>query len=141
MYATVKNTFGILTSNYKNQHPSNPQSPTVAVTNLAKFLRNNNMVLQVSAVDKVARDAHVKKSVYKEDGTTGFDGISHEDVLTYHLDFSHYGTGSYQHLPMTDMFGGCQYLLVPKDLNPGLDDDGLDTYLYGETEYYGRAWR
>ena len=136
VYATVKNTFGILTSDYKNQHPSNPQSPTVAVTNLAKFLRNNNMVLQVSAVDKVARDAHVKKSVYKEDGTTGFDGISHEDVLTYHLDFSHYGTGSYQHLPMTDVFGGCQYLLVPKDLNPGLDDDGLDTYLYGETEYY-----
>lgn len=133
VYATAKNTFSFLSADRKNEYPTQYD---ISLNNIAKFLRNNKILWSASAAQILDRDAYIKKSLYRGDEPADIEAPSHDEVLTYHLDFHHYGTGSYQNLPMTDFLGGSQFLLVPKEPNSGLANKGLEVHEHDGIEYY-----
>jgi len=125
IYATAKNTFQMMSSDWPNEYPSDS---TLTIPNTAKVLTpTGKTVATVSTSKTVKRESRIDKTVYRDgqllyDSPTAADG----DILEYHLDFTHYGTGGYQDLPMVDDLYGSQYLLVPVASNP--DMTGLETH-------------
>ena len=140
IYATVKDTFQMMTTDWPNEYPADS---LLQITNRARVLKPDNKTVQVwsgTTNNTVKREARIDKSVYKDgqlllDSPTAEDG----DVLEYHLDFTHYGSGAYEDLPMVDDLYGSQYLMVPQDQNPGLENLGLENkdgfYLLKEGTY------
>ncbi|MGN1458428.1 MAG: prealbumin-like fold domain-containing protein [Acutalibacteraceae bacterium] len=134
VYASAKDTFQMLSTDWPNEYPSNS---TVRITNQAfvKTPINTNAISGKSVSDDVKREAYIAKSVYRDGVNLGKEPkASDGDVLEYHLDFTHYGSGSYDDLPMVDDLYGSQYLLVPESLNPSLS--GLETYEEDSVNYY-----
>ena len=138
VYATAKDTFGMLWKDWPGEYTSNQ---AVSVINWARLIgRSNNketVLKSTSAQTKTHREAVISKSVYDENnnklnGYTVSDGA----ILNYQLDFTHYGSGEYDNLPMVDDLYGSQYLLVPKEQNPGLADKELKTKEYNGVAYY-----
>lgn len=84
---------------------------------------------------KVMREAFLDKRAY-QDGVhvPEMPKVNNGDVLDYEIEFTHFGTGAYENLPMVEDIYGSQYLLVPADKNPGLS--GKETVTYGGKTYY-----
>lgn len=154
VYGTVKSTFELVGADWPNEYP---KESTMSFKNWAALNdESGNQLKSVSqnADDKdtskhntnVMREATIDKSVAR-DGEVLSDEPSFNDgdVLDYTLTFTHYGTGSYENLPMIDDLYGSQYLMVEKDLNPELNgmglqektDDGTTYYLLKEGTYEG----
>ena len=118
-YATYKNTFQTLKTDLESQY----DKKIISVSSGAKILEREG---DVSVTTNVIRDAIIAKSAYRDGNVLlNLGNASDVDVLEYHLDFTHYGTGAYEDLPMVDEIYGSQYLLVPKDLNSGLAEKNL----------------
>lgn len=137
VYATAKDTFGMLW----NDWPGGYDNKAVNIPNWANLISvkggKENELKSARADASIHREAVISKSVYDEknnklDGYTASDGA----VLNYQLDFTHYGSGKYDNLPMVDDLYGSQYLLVPTEQNPGLAEMGLQTKKYNEVTYY-----
>lgn len=138
VYATIKDTFGMLSTDWPNTHPT---EKTVMVLNEAKLMvqkeGSKSKELSYSVSDSVKREAYIYKSVFKG-GVEQHDGngVADGDVLTYYLDFRHRGSGIYKNLPMVDDLYGSQYLLVPAAENTNLQQYNLRTYEDEGIEYY-----
>ena len=138
LYGTAKDSFGIITKDWPSTYPS---TESVNIYNSYRLLSKNNINTVQHAFgglsNGVKREAQVTKSAYKGNQEQ-YDGgsVADGDVLTYHLDFYHYGTGSYENLPMVDDLYGSQYLLVPVAGNSSLAEKNLPTHEDGETTYY-----
>ncbi len=138
VYAAAKDTFGMLPKDWPNEYAS---GQAVSVINTAKLISQTggkeSTLKSASAQTKIYREAVISKSVYDEDNTK-LDGYTVSDgaVLNYQLDFTHYGSGEYDNLPMVDDLYGSQYLLVRADMNPGLADRGLTTKESNGVTYY-----
>ena len=137
IYAAAKDTFGMIATDWENQYPI---EQTVTVKNEARLygVTNTNPAQRgyYAAQTQVKREAHIGKSVYDEENQTLGKAPAASDgaVLNYQLDFTHYGSGAYDNLPMVDDLYGNQYLLVRADRNPGLA--GLATKESGGVTYY-----
>ena len=141
VYATVKDTFQMLSADWPNNYPS---SSTVLIKNEANIYGpKDQRVGGDSASCRVRREARIDKDVYLNGKHLGSAPKANDgDVLDYRLDFTHYGTGNYKDLPMVDDLYGSQYLLVPVESNPDLtglevwtDDEGAKYYKLKEGEY------
>ena len=134
VFATAKDTFGNISKDYQNEYPATSK---VNLENIVRFYRNNTQLAYTSMSENVIRDAYIKKSVYRgEELIADPTAVSHDEVVTYHLDFHHYGTGKYQDLPVVDALLGSQHLLVPVELNPQLSGMGLAVREVGGANYY-----
>lgn len=135
VYATIKDSFQRISEDWPREYPA---SEATTVTNTARIYGpKNNIIASASVSDKVKREAYIHKNVYTADSVQ-YDGsnITDGDVLTYRLDFYHYGRGSYENLPMVDDIYGSQNLLVPVAENPGLQSRGLAIHNDGGVDYY-----
>lgn len=136
VYATAKDTFLMLTrdwpTNYINEND-------ITYTNTAGVWSGSGGRIAYTSRNVTAhREAYLSKTVYKDgreltEGPDAGDG----DVLDYVLNFRHFGTGSYENLPMVDDLYGSQMLLVEADRNPELKEKNLEEYTDEEgTLYY-----
>ncbi|MDY2720583.1 MAG: leucine-rich repeat protein [Candidatus Faecousia sp.] len=143
VYATVKNTFQLVTQDYPTQYPS---ASNVSLVNQANvFTPSGGKVsgATASCTNYAKREASIGKSVWRNgEAISSSPSANNGDVLEYHLDFTHFGSGSYENLPMVDDLYGSQYLLVPAALNPELgaldtceDTDGTVYYKLKEGVY------
>lgn len=136
IYATVKDTFQMMSKDWPNEYPV---KSVVNFSNQAKVLKPDGTNLKSSSAvnSSVKREAYIDKGVYKGGKVLTNPGLAATgDVLEYRVDFTHYGGGSYEDLPMVDDLYGSQYLLVPTAGNPGLsgletaaDDNGVSYYI------------
>lgn len=138
IYATYKDTFGMITKDWPGEYNS---SQNISVQNNAYLIgvSDNKETKEKSAYVRttIHRESVISKSLYDENnaklnGYTVSDGA----VFNYQLDFTHYGSGEYDNLPMVDDLYGSQYLLVRTDLNPSLADKGLATKESDGVTYY-----
>lgn len=123
--ATVKDTFLLIGTDQPSSYPS---TVPISVGNEATLSGPGiSQLLGRSSNVSVKREAILTQSV-KRNGSTlsgGLD-VKNGDVLDYTLSFTHYGSGSYENLPMVDDLYGAQYLLVPVKDNPGLVEKNLE---------------
>ena len=142
VYATVKDTFSMLSRDWPS---TTPYTDKVGIENyVAPYFREINntgekgipVIPGASVTNSVKREAWVDKSVYRGQNQLAGSLISIGDVLTYHLDFHNYGTGSYKNLPMVDDMYGSQYLLVPVNENSGLSAYNLPIHNDSNVDYY-----
>ena len=138
IYAAAKDTFGMLPKDWPGEYAS---AQAVSVVNTAKLIGKTDgkeaVQKSASAQTKTHREAVISKSIYDENNTElNSYTVSDGAVLNYQLDFTHYGDGEYDNLPMVDDLYGSQYLLVRADMNSGLADKGLETKVSGGVTYY-----
>lgn len=138
IYATAKDTFQMLGADWPGQYPV---ENTVSLQNTASLLNPDGGSVQTgggnTATTSVRREAAVAKSVYRDgESLNGSFDVEDRDVLEYRLLFTHYGTGSYEDLPMVDDMYGTQYLLVPVSGNDTLAGLGLETVTDEGENYY-----
>ncbi len=135
IYATVKTTFQYIGTDWPNQYP---RAQTVLVM-------NGKASVQPDGGKPYKQTGNVSSNVYREASLDKYVSLNGErlsssptaadgDVLDYTLTFTHYGSGTYDDLPMVDDLCGSQYLLVPAEQNPALA--GLETREHNGTLYY-----
>lgn len=140
IYASAKDSFQMISKkDWPNEYPV---EESVQINNSdAKILMadgsKKDASIENTARTRVKREAVVEKSVYKDGKMlAGSFGAEDQDVLEYRVQFWHYGSGSYEDLPMVDDLYGSQYLLVPKDENPSLAEKNLGTVERDGISYY-----
>lgn len=125
--ATYKDSFQLINTDWRNYHASE----TVTVENKAVSHKSD------SVSTKIKREAYVDKSVSRDGVTLGSAPTAGDrQILDYHLNFRHYGDGSYEDIPMVDDLYGSQYLLVPVASNSELSDKNLKTVTDDDVAYY-----
>lgn len=144
VYATFKDTFQILGSDWPNSYQS-PGEGTVSVKNTALLKDpSGNTVsgMNKSVSNTIKREAYVYKSVYRDGELLGSAPTAGDgQILDYRLDFKHYGNGICEDIPMVDDLYGSQYLLVPVAGNAAglssriVTDDGVEYYVLMEGTY------
>lgn len=135
VYATVKDSFSMLSRDWPNTYPS---EGVLTIVNSAQLIRQNGTQHKAASVrNQVKREAYIDKYLYANK-TILKDGFSVEDgtELSYTLKFTHYGKGVYENLPMKDEMYGAQALLVPVDWNPHLANRELEIYQNSEGNKY-----
>lgn len=140
IYASAKDSFQMISQkDWPNEYPVE-ESVQVNNTNAKVLMADGSQKdasVDASAKTTVKREAVVEKSVYKDGKMlAGSFGADDQDVLEYRVQFWHYGSGSYEDLPMVDDLYGSQYLLVPKNENPSLDEKNLGTVERDGISYY-----
>lgn len=137
--ATTKDTFQHLSGAMSTEMP---EANLISVTDRA-YLKGPNINKSDSATDRFTREARVEKSpeVFRENESVGsnLSELQDLDILGYSVDFTHWGNGSYENLPLVDSISGAQRLLVPVEQNKGkesLEGKKLDTVWFKGVEYY-----
>ena len=136
VYASAKDSFSMLTKDWPGSYPSDEK---VTITNSAYMSSGTGTtLLSANARSTVKREAHIAKSAYDaEENKLGSNlDASNGDVISYKIDFTHYGKCAYDNLPMVDDLSGSQYLLVPANENPALAGQGLEVKEYKGVNYY-----
>lgn len=137
VYGTVKSTFELVGADWPNEYP---KESTLTFNNTARLHDNTGAQIQSKnqgTATSIMREATIDKSVARDGKVlTDEPSFNDKDVLDYTLTFTHYGSGSYENLPMIDDLYGSQYLMVEKEKNPGLEDQGLDETTADGAEYY-----
>lgn len=125
--ATVKDTFQLTAKDWPHKYLGAGETDPLNISNGAdlvapsgKYEANSNNV----DVD-VRREAEIAKGVSKDGQYMAEPTAKDGDILDYRLDFTHYGKGTYDDLPMVDDLYGSQLLLVPVSLNSRLAQKGL----------------
>lgn len=128
VYATVKNSFQM----FKTDLPNGYGSDWISAGSYVYLIPEGGTSVAHSGYTNynIYQDATLTKAVTKADGAAlpGSYACNDGDVLDYQLTFTHYGSGSYENLPLVDDLYGSQYLLVPIEENPGLADKNLETH-------------
>lgn len=136
VYATVKDTFLMLASDRPNYYPT---ERSVSLANTAGVYRNvTQHVISRSVNNSAKREATISQAVYIDNSYLGSKpSASNGDVMTYQLNFTHFGKGEYNNLPLVDDLYGSQYLLVPVEYNSDLQDKNLEIITASDgTQYY-----
>lgn len=137
IHATVKTSFELLGTDRPTEYP---EETTRSIANTAVLRDADDKQVEGSAGSRqqtVKREAVIGKYVMRDDEVLSEAPVFNEgDVLDYVLDFDHFGSGTYENLPMVDDLYGGQYLLVPVTENPGLAEASLVTMLVDGTDYY-----
>ena len=135
IYGTRKDTFMLLDTDTRNQHPTD----RFRFTNGVYGKDPDNEVLDSDyCTDNMYREFRLDKS-WSLDGqpiandTTILQG----NILDYTISVTHKGSGQYDALPLVDHLSGAQALLVPAAKNSGAEwARGLQTVTDDGTEYY-----
>ncbi|MCD8368025.1 MAG: leucine-rich repeat protein [Clostridiales bacterium] len=141
--STVKTTFQYLGTDAQQKYQAEGAVPFTNTRAELLDPSSKSVATSSSVSDSAKREAVIDKSVYASDSEEALgSNFTAEDgqVLTYELTFTHYGSGTYDDLPMVDDLYGSQYLLVPYT-ESGLscsegsnyeayDADGDNTYDY-----------
>lgn len=136
IYATVKDSFQQAPHDWPGGYA---QTETNTIASTTAYVRDplGNEIAKTGYVPahKVMREAFLDKRAY-QDGVhvPEMPKVNNGDVLDYEIEFTHFGAGAYENLPMVEDIYGSQYLLVPADKNPGLS--GKETVTYGGKTYY-----
>ncbi len=135
IYAAAKDSFQMLSADWPSSYPVDS---AVNIKNEKAVVLSPEDKQVVSANEEktnVKREAVIDKRVYDETGKelTSAPAAKDGDVLEYRLDFTHYGSGKYEDLPMVDDLYGSQFLLVPIESNSNLSSRNLQVY---NDEYY-----
>lgn len=138
VYATVRDTFEVVGADWPGEYPDDN---TLSVSNVAQVYDQTGKAINGlradSPTEQVHREVSIGKAVYRDgDLLASRPSFSDKDVLDYHLYITHYGEGSIDNLPMVDDLYGNQYLMVPVENNPGLEDDSLKTVRVDNADYY-----
>ena len=141
VYGTMKSTFELVGADWPNEYP---KESTISFKNSAKLCDEKGETLKSAVQNEeteksttVMREATIDKSVARNGVVlTDEPSFNDNDVLDYTLTFTHYGTGSYENLPMIDDLYGSQYLMVEKEKNSGLSEQGLDEFVNDGVTYY-----
>lgn len=136
VHATIKTTFELLEHDRPSQYPN--ENPRTISNTAYVYNPNGGEVKRAPGTTRtVRREAVIDKSVSR-DGVLLDEApqLNDDDVLDYRLNFTHYGTGAYENLPMVDDLYGAQYLLVPADENPQLEGQDLEQMTVEGKAYY-----
>ena len=139
VYATVKDTFQLNGTDWPNEYPSSATASNFVYLYDPSNIRKSSD----SRSNKIRREAVIVKRAYKDGALLSSPAANDGDVLEYRLNFTHYGTGTYEDLPMVDDLYGSQYLLVPvvetnshlAGMATHVDTDGQMYYILTEGSY------
>ncbi len=138
IYATVKNSFQQADKDWPGGYA---QSGTNTIPSTTAYVQDSaeNEIAKTGYVPahKVMRDSVIDKRAY-QDGVhvTEMPKVNNGDVLDYEIEFTHFGMGAYETLPMVEDIYGSQYLLVPAHENSSLAGKGLPEVNHGGKTYY-----
>lgn len=140
IHATAKTSFELLGTDRPAEYP---EETTLAITNTAVLKDAAGKQVGSSAQSRqqtVKREAMINKYVMRDGEVLSSAPVFNEgDILDYVIDFDHFGSGTYENLPMVDDLYGGQYLLVPAiEENSHLVSDGqsLEKVTADGAEYY-----
>ena len=136
IYATVKNSFQQADKDWPGGYA---QSGTNTIPSTTAYVRDSaeKEIAKTGYVPahEVRRDAVIDKRAYQNGvHVTEMPKVNNGDVLDYEIEFTHFGTGAYENLPMVEDLYGSQYLLVPAGENSKLK--GLPEVKHGGKTYY-----
>ena len=135
IYGTQKDTFMLLDTDTRNQHPTD----RLTFTNRVYGKDPDNEVLDSNyCTNNMYREFRLDKS-WSLDGQsiTNDTTIRQGNILDYTISVTHKGSGQYDALPLVDHMSGAQALLVPAAKNSGAEwAQGLQTVTDDGTEYY-----
>lgn len=139
IYATVKSTFQQEPHDWPGGYAESGESTKTIVSATAHVRDSQGKVIAQTYGDPqhhVMREAVIDKRAY-QDGkhVKEMPKVNNGDVLEYEIEFTHYGAGKYENLPMVEDIYGSQYLLVPASENSSLAK-GLPEVTYGGKTYY-----
>ena len=126
IYATAKNTFQMIQADWPEQYDT---TTPLHFYSISYMMRPNSSqwLAHQTASSYLTRDCAITMDVFRDgEILEANQSINDGTQLEYRLALTHYGSGEPQDLPFVDYLYGSQYLLVPKDLNPGLS--GLETH-------------
>lgn len=147
--ASAKTSFEVITDDWWHEYDPNEVIGAVNNASVTSTSREDSGPWAEDAITtELRREARVDKWASRNGEALGGEmSVGQGDILDYQVDFRHYGTGSYDHLPFVDDIYGTQALLVPvkgnennqtiTDINPKTyDDDGTEYYILSEPGKY-----
>lgn len=135
VYARAKDTFQMLSEDWQTSYPTDA---SLALTNAASIVTATGQQKAIRSVgDSVKRESYIAKYGMVNNKVLP-DSFNVEDgeVITYSLQFTHYGKGKYENLPVVDEMYGAQVLLADEDKNPQLAGLGLEIYEENGQRYF-----
>ena len=135
IYGTRKDTFMLLDTDRRNQHPTLHQY--FANYAYGRNLNNESLGSGRCSIHSY-REFYLDKN-WSMNGQSVSDNteIQQGNILDYTISVTHQGSGQYDALPLVDHLSGAQALLVPAAKNSGAEwAQGLQTVTDDGTEYY-----
>jgi len=135
IYGKAKDTFHMMSEDWPASYPTDASvdiNSTAVLCDISGAIK-----MKASVRDKVIREAYIEKRAVS-DGKVLTDGFTSEDgdMITYTLEFRHYGDGDYNNLPVVDEMYGSQALLVSVSENRHLSGYGLEICQKNGKDYY-----
>lgn len=144
---TVKDTFMLLECDWRHTYPDETVDIGANTVYAEDLNRDQLKSAQSKAYYPTKREFELSKDVTrnKDEVRAIHDG----DVLDYALYVTHFGTGAYDQLPLTDHMSGTQALLAEKEKNQDAEwaancetvtDNGKEYYLLSKPGEYKGVW-